>query len=161
MRIPLTTMLFAAVLTAAVGFGGVQTFLLNRATDKLQTQEAAMEAAAKKYTADLLEQERVTSQRIMELQTNHLNTQQAANDEYQIVLADLAATRLKLRDRFTCPKPPAGTPGTAPGSDGEAPTGLLTEDVQFLVSEAKRSDDVVRQLTLAPVYITILQMHYD
>lgn len=153
--------IFAAIATGALVFGGIQSFRLDRTEQQLQTLQLKSEAASKRYTEQLLEQERLTAQRIAALESKHLQTQEKADDEYEKVLGDLRVAKLRLRDRFVCSQPNPTASGGASGSDGEAPTGLLEQDVQFLVSEAKRSDDVVRQLTLAQELLTIYKRHYD
>lgn len=65
------------------------------------------------------------------------------------VIAGLRSGTVRLREHFTCPAV-AGVPQTPAGagaSDGTEAGGLSREDAEFLVREAGRADDVVRQLT--------------
>jgi prophage endopeptidase len=71
--------------------------------------------------------------------------------ERDAVLADAAAGRLRLRDRFRCPtaQPAAGVPATAAGPVGrDAPEGafLSGADQEFLVRIGAEADEVTRQL---------------
>lgn len=71
-----------------------------------------------------------------------------AIQERDAVLADAAAGRLRLRDKFRCPA--AGVPGAAdPAAGGdEAEGGVLSfADQEFLVRLGHEADDAVRALT--------------
>lgn len=57
-----------------------------------------------------------------------------------------------VRDRFVCP--PA--PSTQSGDDGGAGAGLLQQDVEFLLREARRADRVVEQLQMCQEYVRIV-----
>lgn len=57
-----------------------------------------------------------------------------------------------VRDRFSCPP----TPSPQPGDDGGAGAGLLPQDVEFLLREARRADRVVEQLQMCQEYVRIV-----
>lgn len=84
-----------------------------------------------------------------EQRTKEMNDAKAAADA---TIADLRAGSIRVRDRFTCPANAAGT-----GAAGQAGTstsmgdaaqghGLQPADAEFLLSEAKRADEVTVQL---------------
>lgn len=152
--------LLAIVFGALLLFGGVQTFRLNTAQTTISKLESESIKVAKQHAEDLLEQERETNTRIANLLSRHLDTQQEANEQYEKVIGDFRTANLRLHERLVCPNPNSGA-STDPGrSSSTSGAGLLEEDVQFLVSEAKRADDVVRQLTLTQELLLIYKRHY-
>lgn len=57
-----------------------------------------------------------------------------------------------VRDRFSCPS----APSSQSGDDGGAGAGLLPQDVEFLLREARRADRVVEQLQMCQEYVRIV-----
>jgi len=57
-----------------------------------------------------------------------------------------------VRDRFVCPQ----APSAQSGDDGGAGGGLLQQDVEFLLREARRADRVVEQLQMCQEYVRIV-----
>ena len=69
-----------------------------------------------------------------------IKKQEEGYEKRDKVIADWQSGRLRLKARFS----PTSCPAT--GSNGETESGLLGEDVQFLIREAERADSIVRQL---------------
>lgn len=70
--------------------------------------------------------------------------------ERDAVLADAAAGRLRLRDKFRCPAVGGGVPAAAAGPGGGDAAGgsiLSREDQEFLVRIGAEADDLARRLT--------------
>lgn len=69
------------------------------------------------------------------------------------LIADLRADRVRVRERFTCPKQ-AATAGASPArSDDPAQGGLSSADAELLLRIGAEADDVVRQLTTCQAVI--------
>lgn len=76
-------------------------------------------------------------------------------EERDKTISDLRAGTRRVRDRFKCPagQPTAGSGTPAAGGHGGAQAGLSDNDAEFLVREASRADEVVRQLTACQAVI--------
>lgn len=78
--------------------------------------------------------------------------------ELEEVIADLRkrpadpTVKYVVRDRFSCPK----APSPQSGDDGGTRAGLLPQDVEFLLREARRADRVVEQLQMCQEYVRIV-----
>lgn len=80
-----------------------------------------------------------------------------ANAQIDRLLGGLRDGTERLRGRFQCP-PAAGVPQAAAGTGGGGGAegaGLRREDAEFLVREAGRADDVVRQLTACQALLRV------
>lgn len=112
-------------------------------------QQAAELANARTEAERLARQaERDSAQAMAAIDNAYQQGQADAKAESDRVIADLRAGNVRLRKRFTCPAAsdlPAA--GTSTGSSDAAQTGgLQRDDAEFLVREAERADEVVRQL---------------
>lgn len=129
-----------------------------------QAKEAATKAAYDRQLADREAQARTVEQeavaRVNDIEKKRHDEAEAAQAAYDRLLEDYRHGAVRLRDRFTCPAA-ASVPAAASGTAGSQPAqggGLQPEDVRFLVSEAKRADEVTRQLSACQV---ILQADRD
>lgn len=120
---------------------GVQTWRVDRLQDKI----ASIELAAQRELTRSAQAIVALGNQMNDKARSAQETQAQADEEYEMVVADLRTAKRKLRDRFTCPRV-SKSPG---GSDEAGERGLLEEDAEFLISEAKRADDLARQLQLA------------
>lgn len=145
---------------AAVGllsiafFGGCSvqknrdTAAINEARATTTALERKLDKEAKDHAEWIVAQERKKTAELAEIDRKNTEVLQSAKEDYERTIADIRAGNRKLRERFTCPVPNPAQP-TGSMDHAEEAAGLQTEDGEFLVSEAERADEVVRQLTAA------------
>lgn len=123
----------------------------------INAQHSLAIAAANQRTLDAEQRERDKEAQhaadmaaLDEQRTKELNDAKAAADA---TIADLRAGSIRVRDRLTCPAVRAAGPGAAGQAgtstsvgDASAAYGLQSADAEFLLSEAKRADEVTVQL---------------
>lgn len=142
---PIARYLIAIAIAIAVVLGALWGAYLHGVSTTEDRLSAAHNSALAKAEAAARESERLAMNRINEIEAKHLEDNQRAQAAYDSLLDDYRSGVVRLRDRLSCP----GVPGVASGSAGSKPAaggGLQPEDVRFLVSEAKRADQVTRQL---------------
>jgi prophage endopeptidase len=94
--------------------------------------------------------EQAHAQQIATIDQQHQEAIQNEKAKLDAAIAAYNAGALRLRDKFTChaaskPNVPDTSTGTGSG-DAASEGGLQREDVQFLISEASRADQVADQL---------------
>ena len=92
------------------------------------------------------DQEKSHAARIAEIDQNYTEKLENVQAKNKADLAALTAGTLQLRDRFNCDTN-LSRAGTSPGmGDGEAGSGLRSEDAAFLISESDRADAITIKL---------------
>lgn len=124
--------------SAAINESKVQVIALERKLDR----------EAKDHAEWKVVQERKTTAELAAIDKKNTEVLQSAKEDYERTIAGIRAGNRKLRERFTCPVPGAAQP-TGSVDHAKETAGLQTEDGEFLVSEAERADEVVRQLNAA------------
>lgn len=153
----------AALLLSAAFFGGcsVQKNIDTANVNKARAETAALERKLDKEAKDHAQwklDETIKKQRdIAALDKKHTEERERAKTEYQNTIASLRAGNLSVRPRLTCPATASNVATSTGVSDDQAPAGLQVQDAEFLLSEAERADEVVRQLTEAQDIIVQLQ----
>lgn len=147
---------FLAAALALGGWGVTERLGRLSAENNLAAVHSLQEITARKYAELQLQRERELAAAFAKATKNHLEEQRNAKQKYDATLAALRTDNLRLRQRFTCPAPGDVHSTPASGSDGGEGSGLLREDAEFLISEAQRADDIVRQLKLAQETIRIM-----
>lgn len=145
------------LLLAASIFAVVQTLRLYEAKEDYTTLEANYAKAREKGLSDQLADERRHSEQLAKIAVEHRKEQERANDQFESTLAGLRTDAIRVRNRFTCPAAPVSpsAPGAPPaGAQG----GLRGEDVEFLLREAKRADDITRERNEA---VELLEKHRE
>lgn len=132
---------FAAVALAALLAVGVQSHRLTVA--KMALELVAADASASKRVNKALEAR--AEAEIADIRAKLKESTDAATAERDRLLADIAAGRQRLRQRFTCPAAPGAAAGPG-GSVGAGEGGLLVADADFLVRFAADADRVVEKL---------------
>jgi len=163
----LTGLAFAAVLA----WGGVQTLRLDYAkaeTAALRAdyakRDAEAQAAADRALQVATERVRLAEQRsaqaVADVSAQYQRERAIDAKRTQKVIADLHTGNLSLRVALATRAEPAAGNAADPagagtlGRDGSAGSGFLAEpDAAFLVSEAGRADEVVKQLAAAQTII--------
>lgn len=123
----------------------------NRGADAVQsrwdaaTAQAELEAQAQAAEADRIEQEQVAefAAIVDSLRKENHHAKQNADR----LVADLRAGTVRVRDRFTCPRPMPAAAGSPARSDEAGQAGLLAADAEFLVRLASEADAAANQLT--------------
>lgn len=129
------------------------------AAHALEDERAAGAAKADKLQAETAarEVERIHVDEMAAIAAQHEQEKQHALAEKDAVIAGLRDGTYRLRTRLAAAGATADLAaqvGAAAGiGDGAAQTGLRIEDAEFLLSEASRADDVVRQLTACQAVI--------
>lgn len=133
-------------------FAGVQSYRVQLLKNKLLTENAA--ALSKTRT---LEQD--WSRAVYDIVYNLEVRNKKRNEESQAIIDSLRSRKpsIIVRDRFSCPS----TPSASSTNDGEGERGLLSEDVEFLLSEAKRADSVVDKLEMCQIYVEKIHEFYS
>lgn len=145
----------AAVVLLSVAFFGGCSVQKNRDTAAINEAHAATTALERKLDKEardhaewVVAREREQSAELAEIDRKNTEVLESAKKDYNRTIADLRAGNLQLRKRFTCSTPSAAQPSGGV-DNAEEGSGLQKEDGEFLVSEAERADEVVRQLTAA------------
>lgn len=123
-------------------------------TDHYETELSKRDAASKESTLQAVEkarkEERVSAADMVAIDREH---QEKLRNEIEIrdrTIADLRAGALRLRKRFTCSSSASGILSGASGSAGigdeASQGGFQGADVEFLIGEADRADQVAIQL---------------
>lgn len=123
---------------------------------KLSVQELATAKVATEYAEYKVKKERELVLELHKVEVIYQKDQESADKAYDDLLGKYRAADLKLRKRFTCEARPAHSPEASSAGEGEE-GGLLREDGEFLIGEAKRADDVTRELNLAKDHIEVLE----
>lgn len=116
-------------------------------TNKALAEAMAMAASEQAKARDA---EQASAQAMSTIDHAYQQGRDDAQTEYDRTAAERDAGAIRLRDRFSCPAssanglPEAGT--SASKRDATSEGGLQRKDEEFLVREAKRADDAVRQL---------------
>lgn len=111
-----------------------------------KSEEAAIEAARKKAQAT----EAAHAKDLDEIEKKHRKEMEDATKQADARIASVhAGYRLRISAGCTGAGNGAQVAAAAPGSDGTAGAQFLSEaDSAFLIGEAKRADDIVRQLRI-------------
>lgn len=147
------------MITLSQGLAGLCLALLvatSVQTCRLERVKGSQAIAERNYSEQIRKLEKSKKDAVAEVDTLRTEEKEKAKEEYENTIADLRAGNLQLRKRFTCPKTPSGTTGIAGVGDAEEGSGLSTDDAEFLISEAERADEVVRQLQAAQDLLRIL-----
>lgn len=108
--------------------------------EKLAKKEAAWQQAVYDTTYDIVLKRRLREKELEEVISNLRKRPTDPTVKYVV------------RDRFSCPP----TPSPQSGDDAGAGAGLLQQDVEFLLREARRADRVVEQLQMCQEYVRIV-----
>ncbi|MDU2407107.1 MAG: hypothetical protein E7D55_02460 [Acinetobacter junii] len=118
-----------------------------------QIQRYQEQAALLKAQADAaLERERAVNVKMVELEASYLDKQKEIQDNANHTINEYRASNLSLRDSLKpkqCPTVLSAVTSTTSSSDAETTSGLLDTDVEFLVHQAARADEVTKQLEAA------------
>lgn len=129
--------IFAGIAALALTFSGVQSVRLDHAQDKVAEMRLAQSKANEKHQRELREKETQMAEALRQAKLKSIQEQKDAKENHDRALAAVRAG--KLRNRFSCPRPPDDS-GAPSGASGEERRGLLEEDAAFLISEAHRAD---------------------
>lgn len=139
------------VALVAVGlWGGTQWAHGNALQLALAQQETKAAEAALAYTNTVRAAEKAHAQNLADIAAHAAREQADAQREIEDLRARVRAGDIRLRQRFTCPRSPAGAAGGADagGPAGAEEAGLGREDAEFLVRIAAEGDDAIRERNL-------------
>ena len=139
---------FAAVALVALAGLGLQSARLSSAKTELEARDAQIVA----LNAAAAEAKRRAESEVADVRAEYARSEADAKAELDRLVGELGRER-RLRQRFRCPAPEAGTAGAPEGSDAAPQGGLLDADAEFLVRFAADADGVVRQLTACQNYV--------
>lgn len=133
---------FAALAAAALSWGGWQWVAKNSAQKALNEERVAqikedartIEQMAALYT------EKVDAVAKATKDAEAIRNAQKA--DYERTIRNLRNGAVVVRDRFSCPSRPTESPSDPGAPSGASEGGLRGEDVEFLLSEAKRADEL-------------------
>lgn len=134
---------FAGLSVAALLWGGWQW------TGKTAAKNALMEERLAQIKEDAATIEQMAALYENKVQAVNTVTKQAEVErnaqkaEYERTIADLRSRNIVVRDRFSCPARPSEESSDSGAPVGTPEGGLRGEDVEFLLSEAKRADELV------------------
>lgn len=99
-----------------------------------------------------LERERAVNVKLVELEASYLDKQKEIQDNANHTINEYRASNLSLRDSLKskqCPAVLSNVVSTTSSGDAETTGGLLDTDVEFLIRQAARADEVTKQLEAA------------
>lgn len=139
--------IFIGVIVVLLAFSGVQTIRLQKEQLAFQSYKHKVENANKEKTKEW-------KKAVYEISYKSAAERRQREAELQNIIDDLRhpskpAVRYVVRERFSCPN--ASSPSGR--NDAEAGRGLSTEDVEFLLREARRADSVVETLQMCQNYV--------
>jgi hypothetical protein len=142
---------FALIFGAIFGAGETNRNLTNRYDAELAQLRAANSQAITDAVNKARSEEQQRSAAMAALDEQHHKEYQDEIISKDRTIADLRAGTVRVRNQFTCPAAAAeratGKAGTGTGlGDGAGTGGLQTAHVEFLLREAGRADEAVRQL---------------
>jgi len=99
-----------------------------------------------------LKRERAVNVKLVELEASYLDKQKEIQDNANHTINEYRASNLSLRDSLKskqCPAVLSAVASTTSSGDAETTGGLLDTDVEFLIRQAARADEVTEQLEAA------------
>lgn len=99
-----------------------------------------------------LERERAANVKLVELEASYVDKQKEIQDNANHTINEYRASNLSLRDSLKskqCPAVLSNVASTTSSGDAETTGGLLDTDVEFLIRQAARADEVTEQLEAA------------
>lgn len=132
------------------------------ATWQARTNAALAEAMQQAAQAQgkAREAEQASAQAMHSIDNAYQQGRTDAQTQYDRTIADRDSGAISLRERFTCPTLASGLPNTSTTTskrDAGTTRGLQRTDEQFFIREAKRADEVTRQLQAAQQVIVSMQ----
>lgn len=144
--------ILAIALAVALAAAGVQTIRVGSLKNKLESQRIEGIEKARKIEAEW-------AAKVFDIGYKNEQERIKRDQEYQATIDGLRSRKptVVVRDRFSCP----ATPSATPGNDGAEGRGLLPEDAEFLLREAKRADELAADHAALQAYVKLLLQYLE